>query len=368
MTNITNIGIIGCGNISDIYLKNIQRFRNLNAVAVADLDLSRAKAKAEEHGVPKALAPYQLLADPDVQIILNLTIPKAHAEVAKAALESGKHVYNEKPLSIDLLAARQLLDLARSRGLRIGCAPDTFLGASLQTCRKLVDDGAIGEPLGATGFMMGRGPEPWHPDPEFFYKPGGGPLLDMGPYYITALINLMGGIKRVTGSARASFAERTVGSGANEGSKIHVETPTHIAGVLDFASGPVATLVTSFDVAGHKHTELEVYGTEGSLRVPDPNNFDGTIELLKHGESEWTEQSLTHSLAENSRGAGLSDMADAIDENRPHRASGDLAYHVLETMLGILDSSEKGQHIGLSSTIDKPAALATGLPEDSLRP
>ncbi len=368
MSPITNIGVIGYGNISNIYLKNIRRFRNLNTVAVADLDSARAEAKAAEHGVPKALSPEQLLADPDVQIVLNLTVPKAHAEVAMQAIQAGKHVYNEKPLSIDLMAARQLLDSARAQGLRVGCAPDTFLGASLQSCRRLIDDGAIGEPLGATGFMMGRGPEPWHPDPEFFYKPGGGPLLDMGPYYITALVNLMGGIKRVTGSARASFPERTVGSGVKEGSKIKVEIPTHIAGVLDFAGGPVATLVTSFDVSGHQHTELEIYGTEGSLRVPDPNNFNGTIELLKHGEKEWREQPLTHSLAEDSRGAGLSDMAEAIEEYRPHRASGDLAYHVLEAMLGILDASEKGRHVGLSSMVERPDALPIGLPEDALRP
>ena len=335
----------------------------MNAVAIADLNSARAQAKATEFDVPKSLSSEQLLADSDVQIVLNLTVPNAQAEVAKSAIQAGKHVYNEKPWSTNLMEARQLLDLARART----CAPDTFLGASLQSCRKLVDDGAIEEPLGATGFMMGRGPEPWPPAPEFFFKSGGGPLLDMGPYYVTALVNPLGGIKRVTGSARASFPERAIGSGAKEGSKIRVETPTHIAAILDFVSGPVATLITSFDVSGHKHTELEVYGTKGSIRVPDPNNFNGTIELLKPGKKEWAEQPPPHSLEDDSRRAGLSDKAEAIQEHRPPLASGDLAYHVLAKTLSILDSPETGHHIGLSSMVDKPDALPVGLPEDALR-
>jgi predicted dehydrogenase len=361
------IGVIGCGNISGIYLKNAKRFRNIETIAVADVVADRAKAKAEEFGVPKALTPEKLLADPDVDIVLNLTVPAAHAEIAIAALESGKHVYNEKPLTVSRESARKALEIARQKNLRVGCAPDTFLGASLQTCRKLIDEGAIGAPVAATGFMLGHGPERWHPDPEFFYKPGGGPLLDMGPYYITALVSLIGGIQSVAGSARASFSERSVGSGPKKGNTITVETPTHVASTLNFADGAIGTLVTSFDVWGHKHSHIEIYGAEGSISVPDPNNFSGMIQVFKSGTHEWREEPLSHSFAENSRGVGIADMAAAIQENRPHRASGDLAFHVLDVMLSILDAAKSGTTVKLDSVVDRPAALPVGLPEDSVR-
>ena len=233
------VGIIGCGNISNIYLESGKKFDILEIVAVADLDLARAKAKAEEHGIAKALSVKELLADPEIEIVVNLTIPAAHYEVCKAILESGKHAYVEKPLSITREQGRDLLETAATKGLRIGGAPDTFLGAALQTCRKLIDDGAIGQPIAATAFMLGRGVETWHPNPEFFFKPGGGPMFDMGPYYLTALISLLGPIKRVTGSAQISFPERQITSQPFAGQTIIVETPTHIAGVMDFAGGAV---------------------------------------------------------------------------------------------------------------------------------
>jgi predicted dehydrogenase len=241
------------------------------------------------------------------------------------------------------------------------------MGASLQSCRKLIDDGAIGEPVAVTGFMLGSGPENWHPDPEFFYKPGGGPMLDMGPYYITTMISLIGGIKSVSGSARATFAERTVGSGAKKGTKFTVETPTYISGTLNFTGGAIGNLVTSFDCWGHKHTNMEIYGTEGSMIVPDPNNFTGAIQIMKAHGKEWIDEPLTHSFAENSRGVGVADMAAAIQENRPHRASGAQAYHVLDVMLGILDAAKAKTTIELNSAVERPEALPVGLPEDSVR-
>lgn len=367
MNTTTKIGIIGCGNISGIYFQSGKRFQNIEIVACADMVLDRAKAKAEEYGVPKALTVEQLLADPDVEIVINLTIPKAHSEVALAVLESGKHVYGEKPFTVNREQGLKVLDLARQKGLRTGCAPDTFFGGSHQTCRKLIDDGVIGEPIAATGFMMGHGHKSWHPDPGFYYaREGGGPLLDMGPYYVTALVNMIGGVRRVTGSARATFPQRTITSQPKKGEVITVETPTHISGTLDFENGAIATLVTSFDVWAHQHSNIEVYGTEGSMLVPDPNGFGGVVKVKRMGETEWREVPLTHGFAENSRGVGVADMALAIQENRPTRASGELAYHVLDVMLGILDASESGKHLELTSGVERPAALPTGLPEDSV--
>jgi predicted dehydrogenase len=290
-----------------------------------------------------------------------------HGDIAIQALNAGKHVYNEKPLAVSREQARESLSIAKAKGLRVGCAPDTFLGAHLQSCRKLIDDGVIGRPVAATGFMLSRGTEAWHPDPEFFFKPGAGPLLDMGPYYITALVNLIGGVDSVAGSASISFPERVIGSEPKKGQVIKVETPTHVAGNLHFENGAIGTLVTSFDVHSHKHTNIEIYGSEGSIQVPDPNNFNGTIYVSKTGSREWEEMPITHSFAENSRGVGIADMAAAIEEGRPHRASGDLAYHVLDIMLSILDAASIRKHIDLTSKVDRPEAFPVGLAEDSVR-
>jgi predicted dehydrogenase len=361
-----NVGIVGCGTISGIYLENAKRFKNLDIIACADLDFDRAKQKASEHGIPKALTVEHLLADPDVEIVLNLTVPKAHAEVSMASLEAGKHVYGEKPLTVNRQEAQSIVNLARKKNLRIGCAPDTFFGAAHQTCRHLIDQGAIGEPVAATAFMLCHGHESWHPAPAFYYEIGGGPLLDMGPYYITALVNLMGGVRRVSGSARITFPERIITSEAKRGQSITVETPTHVAGILDFTSGAIATLVTSFDVWDHTHTPIEIYGTEGSLIVPDPNVFGGIVKQRRRGEPAWAEVVHTHRFESNSRGVGLSDMASAIRTGRVPRASGDLAYHALDIMLSILESSEVGRHITLTSAVDRPAALPIGPPDDEI--
>ena len=350
----TKIGIIGTGNISPIYMTVCKSMAGLDLVACADLDLEKARRAAEQHGIARACRVEELLADPGIQIVVNLTPPAAHAGVAMAALSAGKSVYNEKPLALARADARQMLEMAAARGLRIGCAPDTFLGAGLQTCRKLIDDGAIGFPVAATAFMLCHGHEGWHPDPEFYYQAGGGPLFDMGPYYLTALVSMLGPVNRVCGSARASFPERTIGSAPKKGTKIKVEVPTHVTGVLDFASGAVATLITSFDVWGHSLPHIEIYGSQGTLSVPDPNTFGGPVRLWGAEGNHWEEIPLIPGYPQNSRGLGVADMAEAIRSGRTHRANASLAYHVLDIMHAILDSSQEGRHIHLSSTCERP--------------
>ena len=355
------IGVIGCGNISAVYFKAGQSLDILDIVACADLDMERARARAEEFSVPRACTVDELLADPEIEIVLNLTIPKAHAEIALAALEAGKHVYNEKPLALSRQDGRRMLEMARRRGpgvcntpLRVGCAPDTFLGDGLQTCRRLIDEGVIGEPIGAAAFMMNHGHEGWHPDPDFYYQPGGGPMFDMGPYYLTALVFLIGPVRRVTGSVKLTFPERTITSAPKYGTTIKVKTPTHVTGVLDFAGGAVGTMTTSFDVWGSALPRLEIYGTEGTLSAPDPNTFGGPVRVLRAGATEWSEVPLVHSSSLNNRGIGLADMADALRSGRPHRASGALAYHVLDIMHAFYDAADQGRHIVLSSTCSRP--------------
>lgn len=361
LTSPTRIGIIGCGNISGAYVKACSRFSDIRLVAVADIDLDRAKAKAAEHNIPRALSVDEILADPEVEIIINLTIPAAHASVATQILEAGKSAYNEKPLGVSLEDGRQLVALAREKKLRLGCAPDTFLGAGLQTCRKLIDEGAIGKPLAATAFMLCNGHENWHPDPEFYYKLGGGPMFDMGPYYLTALVTMLGPVTRVAGITRKSYPERIIGTGAKKGQKITVEIPTHVSGSLEFASGPIATMVTSFDVHSHQLPWIEIYGSEGTLAVPDPNGFGDPVRLRRAGEKEFLEIPHTHGYADNSRGIGVADMAVAIQLGRPHRASGDLALHVLELMHAFHLSSNSGSYYQMQSSVERPAALPLNL-------
>ncbi len=359
--NKTKIGIVGCGNISSTYLKVAPTFDILEVVACADAIPELAKARAQEFGVPRACSVDELLADPNISIVVNLTPPAAHATIALRALEAGKSVYNEKPLAVNREDARRMLQLAQQRKLLVGCAPDTFMGAGLQTCRKLIDDGLIGKPLAATAFMLGRGPEPWHPNPEFFYQVGGGPMFDMGPYYVTALVSMLGPVKRVTGSAQISFEERTIGSGPKKGNKIKVEIPTHIVGVLDFASGAVGNLITSFDVWAHQLPRIEIYGSEGTLSVPDPNTFGGPVRLWKPELKSWEDAPLLPLRAENSRSLGVADMAYALRSGRAHRASGAMAYHVLDIMYTIHDASRESRHITLESTCERPAPLQIGL-------
>jgi predicted dehydrogenase len=319
METKTDIAIVGCGNISDIYLKNCLAF-GLNIVACSDLDMPRAEAKAAQYGVPaQALA--HVLDNPSIQLIINLTPPGVHFDVSCVALNAGKHVYSEKPLSTNRTDGAQLLDLAKRKGLRIGCAPDTFLGAGLQTCRKLLDAGAIGEPVAAVAFFANHGMEMWHPNPEFFYQPGAGPMFDLGPYYLTALVSLLGPVRRLTGSTRISFPERVITSQPLAGTTIKVNTPTHVSGVLDFAAGPIANMITSFDVWAANLPRIEIYGSEGSLSVPDPNTFGGPVRVKRAQDDEWIDVPLVSGHTENSRGLGVSDMVAAIREHRPHRST-----------------------------------------------
>ncbi len=366
MMTKTKIGVVGCGNISGTYLKVAKSFDVLDVVACADVIPELARAKAAEYGVPAACSVDELLADPEIAIMLNLTPPAAHAGIALRALNAGKNIYNEKPLAVLRGEAQELLRIAGERSLRVGCAPDTFLGAGLQTCRRLIDDGVIGRPLGATAFMLGRGPEPWHPNPEFFYQPGGGPMFDMGPYYVTALVSLLGPVRRVTGSAQISFAERVIGSGPKKGQAIKVEIPTHIVGVMDFAGGAVGNIITSFDVWAHQLPRIEIYGSEGTLSVPDPNTFGGPVKLWRPATKAWEEVPLLPLRAEQSRSIGLADMAYALRSGRAHRASGQMAYHVLDVMHSIIDASREGKHISLVSTCERPAPLLLGLPPNEL--
>jgi predicted dehydrogenase len=361
MKNSMRVGIIGCGNISGIYAKSGSRFPNIEIAACADIDPGRARAVADEHGIPCAMDTEELLADPSIEVVVNLTVPAAHSEVALRALRKGKHVYNEKPLAVRRRDAREVLGLARDKGLRVGCAPDTFLGAGLQTCRMLIDEGAIGRPLAASAHMMKRGIEAWHPNPEFFYKKGAGPLFDMGPYYLTALVSMLGPVRRVTSSAQIGIPVRTITCQSRAGQTIAVETPTHIAAVLDFEEGPVATLTTSFEVSSHSLPPIEIYGEEGTLAAPDPNTFGGPVRIQKRGEQDWQEVPLAFPYAENSRGLGVSDMIHAELTGNPHRASGTLAFHVLDIMHSILDASETSRHMEITSTTPRPDPLSSSL-------
>jgi len=357
------VGIVGCGTISRIYLQNAMLLPAIQVVAVADLVPERAKARAEEFGVPRAVSVDALLVDPEVEIVLNLTVPNAHFEVAERALLAGKSVYNEKPLAIERAQGQRLLALAREKGLRVGGSPDTFLGGGIQTCRQLIDEGLIGRPVAAVAFMLGHGHESWHPDPAFYYHVGGGPMFDMGPYYLTALVSLIGPIRRITGSAQITFPERTITSQPKYGETIKVETPTHIAGVMDFANGAVGTIVTSFDVWPSDLPRIEIFGTEGTLSVPDPNGFGGPVHVRRPRERDWHDVKVTHSNQGNARGLGVADLAAATRSGRPHRASGELAYHVLDAMHAFLDASAEGCHVELASTCERPAPLPPGLPD-----
>lgn len=359
MTNLNEpvrVGLIGCGNISAAYLRGAAMFPEMVIQCCADLDDSRARARAAEFGI-RATSVEALLADAGIEIVLNLTIPQAHVPIGLDAIGRGKHVYGEKPLATATADARGLMKEAAAAGLRVGSAPDTFLGGAHQTARRLIDDGAIGKPLSGTAFMMNHGHEHWHPDPAFYYAAGGGPMFDMGPYYLTNLVNLLGPVAAVTGSATSGFDEREVLSEKRRGERVPVQVPTHVSGLLRFEAGAVVSLVTSFDVWQHRHGNMELYGTEGSLAVPDPNRFGGTVALAKRREP-WSDVALSHGFADgNFRAIGLADMARAIRSGRPHRCSGALAYHVLEVMEAFGRSSDEGRTIAIESRCERPAAL-----------
>ncbi|HLW93218.1 MAG TPA: Gfo/Idh/MocA family oxidoreductase [Roseiarcus sp.] len=354
------IGIIGCGNISPAYLNAARLFPILDIRALADLNREAAEARASEFGL-KAKSIESLLGDPEIEIVVNLTIPKAHVAVGLQAIEAGKHVHSEKPLGVETAEARKLIEAAAKRNLRVGCAPDTFLGGAHQTCRKLIDDGRIGRPIGGTAFFMCPGHERWHPNPAFYYEEGGGPMLDMGPYYITALVNMLGPVRRVAGVATRLRSERLIASEPRRGEKIPVKTATHVAGNLEFASGAVISIAMSFDVGRHKHTPLEIYGASGALIVPDPNYFGGQIEIAT-ADADWAPVATEHAYADgNYRIIGAADMAKAIRSGRPHRTSGALAFHVLEVMEAFQRSSDSGAFVAIESRPERPAPLPLGL-------
>lgn len=351
------IGIIGCGNISGTYLTAARAFPILEVRAVADQNPAAAEARGAEFGIP-AVPVEALLADPGVEIVLNLTVPAAHAAISRRIVAAGKHAYSEKPLGVAYASAAALVAEAEARGLRIGCAPDTFLGGSHQTARALVDSGRLGAPVGGTAFFMCPGHERWHPNPDFYYLKGGGPMLDMGPYYLTDLVNLLGPVARVIGMAPAPRPERPILSQPRAGEVMRVEVPTHVTGSLGFASGAVVSLIVSFDVPGHRHLPIEIYGTEASLIVPDPNGFGGAVEVMDKG-GDWQQIPIDLPWTEgNLRSLGLADMAAAIRAGRPHRASGALALHVLEVMEAFATSAETGVAVEIATRPERPRPLA----------
>ena len=354
-----NVAIVGCGNISSIYLENLTgRYENVEVYAVSDLVEEKAKAQAEKYGIGKIMSFDEILADPNVDIVLNITTPQTHYSLCKAALLAGKHVYVEKPLSLKFSEGLELVELAKEKDLLIGCAPDTFLGAGIQTCRRIIDLDIIGQVTGCTAFMTCHGHESWHPDPEFYYKKGGGPMFDMGPYYLTALVNLLGPVEYVAGMTSMATPTRTITSQPKNGTVIDVEVPTHVNGLLRFENGAVGSILTSFDVWASTLPRIEVYGTRGAMIVPDPNCFDGTVLVKQAFDADFKPWPLMTADSVNSRGIGLSDMADRIINGRDsHRASGDIALHVLEIMEAIHVSSDEKTQVKLTSTCKRPEKM-----------
>ncbi|MEU8633307.1 Gfo/Idh/MocA family oxidoreductase [Amycolatopsis sp. NPDC048633] len=349
------VGIVGAGVISGTYLENLTSFPDVRVLRVADLDTERAAARAAEYGVPHSGTVAELLDDAEVELVVNLTIPASHVDVGLAALEAGKHVWAEKPLALDRQTGRKLLDRAREKNLRVASAPDTVLGAGLQTARQAVDAGRIGQPLTALALFQVPGPESWHPAPEFLFQAGGGPLLDMGPYYLTTLVQLLGPIRRVTGAGGRARDTRVIGSGPRAGTEFPVTVPTTVTALVEFETGGSAQLVLSFDSALKRVGFVELTGTLGTAVLPDPNRFDGStaLHLLGHDEPE----ELTPQGHAASRGTGALELARAIRAGVPERASGELAYHVLDAMLAIDESLTRGQTVEVASTVDVPPAL-----------
>jgi predicted dehydrogenase len=363
------VGVVGCGNISEVYFVNAKLFRDIRFVACADIDAEAASRQADRHGAV-ACGVADLMKRDDVDIVLNLTIPEAHAEVSLAALESGKHVYSEKPLAMAVADGARILAVGKARELRIGAAPDTILGAGYQLARRAIDAGRIGRPLSAVGAVLSHGMEHWHPNPGFFFRKGAGPVLDMGPYYVSALVSLLGPVSAVQAVAQIGFAERTVstpGSGLL-GQTIRVETPTSVQALLEFTSGAQATFVASWDVWRHSLPPIELHGETASLRLPDPNWFGGRVEIAE-GRGDWRALSsrgqpfgvvnwpLSKPAHANYRGLGLADMARAIIEGRAHRADGALALHALAVMTGMLEAAHEGRKKQIAAPCERPQPL-----------
>lgn len=365
----SRVGLIGCGNISDIYLSNGAVFRDIDFVACADLNPDAAKRQAERYRIAQRSVD-QLLASDDVDIVLNLTIPEAHAEVSQRAIAAGKHVYSEKPLATRLKDGEALMSAAKAKGLRVGCAPDTVLGAAVQEARQMIDAGAIGKPLLGVASILSHGMEAWHPNPGFFFRPGGGPVFDMGPYYLSSLVQLLGPVSSLVATGQIGFAERTITTETSplKGTVIKVETLTTIQALIDFASGAQITFLASWDVWNHGMLPLEIHGTQASLRMPDPNWFGGAIELAKP-RTPWQSLSTSEHVfgrwnwpadkpwTANYRGLGLADMARGITDNRPHRANGEIALHVLAVMEGMVQAATENRRVKIEQSCERPPIL-----------
>jgi predicted dehydrogenase len=354
-TGPVGVGLIGAGNISDQYLSTLTRLPDVRVLFVADLDETRAAAQAEKYGVPGSGSVEALLAVDDIEIVVNLTIPAVHAQVAMQILAAGKNVWTEKPLALDRESGRQLLEEGERRGLRVAGAPDTFLGPGLQTVRRAVDSGEIGTPLTAITLFQTGGPERWHPSPDFFYARGGGPLFDMGPYYLTTLVQVFGPARSVYALGSTSHETRTIGSGPRAGEIFDVEVPSHVSAMIEFESGASAQSTFSFQSHLNRVGFVEIAGSEGMVVSPDPNTFNGTVQLLSGGQTrevptefEWV------------RGVGVLELARALRAGVPERASGALAFHVLDIMSSIAESIERKAPVAVESTVERPPAL----PED----
>ncbi len=349
-----NCAIIGCGNISEVYIENILHLANLRLIACGDILIEKSAEKGKKYNI-EVLDVDSILNSNDIQLVINLTNPSSHFEISMKSLEHGKHVYSEKPLALTVEQANLLIETSKKNSLFMGCAPDTFLGGSWQTARKIIDDGWIGKPISATAFMLCRGHESWHPSPEFFYKKGGGPLFDMGPYYLTSLVFLLGPVKSVFSYGKTTFETRTITSQPLYGKQIHVEVPTDIHTVLNFENDVLCTLVMSFDTWSHHLPHIEIHGETGSLSLPDPNCFGGKIFFFNQFKKEWTEFPTCYDFFTNMRGIGISDMVCALQTNRSsYSANGELARHIVEIMEGIHKSIEEQKIIPIKSSCIPP--------------
>ena len=361
--NKVNIGIVGCGNISDIYLTNLTGMfaDRVNVVAVCDLIPERALNAQKEYGIPKAyFTDEEIMADDEIELIVNITTPDQHCPVNLMALNAGKHAYCEKPLAVCREDGEKQVKLAKEKGLLLGGAPDTFLGGGIQTCRKLIDDGWIGDVVAVNASMRCRGHESWHPSPAFYYKVGGGPMFDMGPYYLTCLVNLVGAVDSVMAYTRITFPQRLITSEPLRGTLVDVEVPTHITGLMKFANGAIGTLTTSFDVYDDHQACIEVFGSRGSLIVPDPNGFGGPVKLLRGTGTAYEEVPVVYDYRENSRGVGVADMCTALREGRKPRANCEQTFHVLDLMCAFHESSQAGAEIKLNKGFDRCPSLSLG--------
>ena len=374
------VGLIGCGRISDIYIQNCQSYNELQLVGCASLDMAESREKARQYDIGIVCSADELISHPDIDCILNLTVPSAHTDIALAALESGKHVFSEKPFATDLAQGRAVLKRALDNQLLVGNAPDTFLGGRWQTCRALIDSGVIGMPTGVAAFVGTHGVERHNPNPDFYYLEGGGPMLDLGPYYVTAMVSVLGPISRVCGLSRKTFSERMIENGHRSGEMIPVEVDTHTMGMIEFESGVIGSITMSFDIWDSETPRFEIYGEEGTLCIPDPdpvhgaNQFGGEVWYRTRensrwayqprvtGKDSWTVAENCHGYNDNSRGLGLLDLAVAVKEKRQPRASGELAYHVSEALTGILEAPARGGYIDIASTCQRPDPLPQQFP------